>query len=89
MDTYDIALQEEDLYEPFEYLANRALELARQDLVGATKSSSQQNAAVATSQANVIPDLLNLRAVPTHDRPILGCAGDRKRDFYHSSYLYP
>ena len=29
LDTYGISLQEENLYEPFEYLANRALELAR------------------------------------------------------------
>ena len=86
MDTYGIALQEEDLYEPFEYLANRALELTRQDLVGASKSRSQH--AVSMSQTNVIPDLLNLRAVPTHDCPILGCAGDRKQVFYHSSYIY-
>ena len=72
MGTYGKALREDALYEPFEHLANRAFEFARQDLVNALKSGSK-------TEANMTPDLLNLRAVPTYNRPILGCAGERKQ----------
>ena len=67
-ETYTKALRQEYLYAPFEYLANRAFEVARQDLVNALKT-----------EGNVPPVLLNLRAVPTYNRPILGCAGERKQ----------
>ena len=72
METYSKALRENYLYAPFEYLANRTFELARQDLLHALKAGSK-------TEANVTPALLHLRAVPTYNRPILGCAGDRKQ----------
>ena len=69
---YGKTFREDSLYGPFEDLANRAFELARQDLVNALKSSLK-------TEANMTPDLLNLRAVPAYNnRPILGCAGERK-----------
>jgi hypothetical protein len=71
IEAYRDADREDDLYGPFQYLANRALELARQDLVNQSASSS--------AVSNQTPDLLNLAAVPTYNRPILGCVGDRKQ----------
>jgi hypothetical protein len=63
------ALCEDDLYDPFQYLANRAFEFARQDDV--LKQSLGNG-------VNVTPDLLlNLLSVLTYNRPILGCADKR------------
>jgi hypothetical protein len=71
IEAYRNALCEDDLYDPFQYLANRAFELARQDDV--SKQTSQCNG------VNVTPNLLlNLLLVPTYNRPILGCADKRR-----------
>jgi hypothetical protein len=79
MNAYRDAPSEHGLYDPFEYLANRAFELARRDLVEALKPRSRQNNAVSNTEANVMLDALpNLVAAPTYSRPILGSAGDRK-----------
>ena len=70
---------EEKIYAPFETLANRALQCAQQAFVDASGSSPQDNLTVLSAEANMTPDLpLNLLAVPTHSRPIHGCADKRK-----------
>jgi hypothetical protein len=68
---------EECLYDPFGYLANRAFRVARQDLL-ASKLSSSHNGTVSSAEVGLEDTLLNLVAVPAHNRPVLGCAGDRK-----------
>jgi hypothetical protein len=79
MNAYRDASSEADLYDPFEYLSNRAFEVARQDLVEASMSRSRQNDVVSSTEANLMLDALpNLVAAPTYSRPILGSAGDRK-----------
>ena len=73
---YRDALCEEDLYNPFEFLANHALKAARQDALRAVWGHSGP---IPRTWTGVTPDSLpNLLAVPTHDCPILGCADKRK-----------
>ena len=73
--------REEKIYAPFEKIVNRALQFARETFVDADASGSspQHNLSLSTAEANVKPDSpLNLLAVPTHSRPIHGCADKRK-----------
>jgi hypothetical protein len=67
---YRDALNERQLYDPFQYLAGRAFETAR-DAMGAAGPLADTSAASET--------LPNLLAVPTHNNPLLGCAGERKQ----------
>ena len=70
---------EKNLYAPFEKLANHALQYARQTFPDDSELSQQHNLTVSTAEVNTTPDLPpNLLAVPTHSRPIHGCADKRK-----------
>ena len=68
---YRDASSERQLYMPFKYLANRAFKAARHAL-GAVGPDARRD-----READ-LADLPNLLAVPAHDRPLLGCAGERK-----------
>ena len=68
---YRDASSERQLYPPFKCLANRAFKAARHALVAAGPGARHNGGAD-------FADLPNLLAVPTHDRPLLGCAGERK-----------
>ena len=67
---YKDALNERQLYDPIEYLAGCAFDAAR-NAMGAAGPLEDTGAASET--------LPNLLAVPTYDRPLLGCAGERKQ----------
>jgi len=68
---YREASSERQLYTPFKYLANRAFKAARHALGAAGPGAWDDG-------GEDLEDLPNLLAVPTHDRPLLGCAGERK-----------
>ena len=67
---YRDALNERQLYDPFKYLAGRAFKAAR-NAMGSAGPLADTGAASET--------LPNLMAVPTYNRPLLGCAGERKQ----------
>jgi len=67
---YRDALNERQLYDPFKCLAGRAFKAAR-TAMGAAGPLADTGAASGT--------LPNLLAVPTYNRPLLGCAGERKQ----------
>jgi hypothetical protein len=71
IEAYRQAVTENDLYKPFEYLANRAFEAARDELMNAQKLGLQG----VDSSTQPVP---NFVAVPTFNRPISGCADKRK-----------
>lgn len=76
--TYRRGSHEKPLYDPFEYIANRAFEAARQHIADASRSPDS-DVANSSTDAHVMPDIsLNLMAVPTYDHAVLGCAADRK-----------
>ena len=73
IEVYRQGSREDELYDPFEELANRVFQFARRALIDASKSRSRR------SRASTAKDLpLNLVAVPTYSRPIHGCADKRK-----------
>ena len=72
---------EEKIYSPFERIVNRAFQFARESFVDVDVSgpSPPHNLSLSTAETKFKPDLsLNLLAVPTHSRPIHGCADKRK-----------
>lgn len=76
IEAYCNALCEDDLYDPFEFLSNRAFKIGRQNLVDAGK---QHDDGFPTTEADVALDSSpNIVAVPAHSRPMIGCAADRK-----------
>ena len=68
---YRDASSERQLYTPFRYLANRAFATTRHALEAAGPGVRHDGEAD-------LADLPNLLAVPAHDRPLLGCASERK-----------
>ena len=68
---YRDASSERQLYTPFKHLANSAFKTARHALGAADPGAWHDGEAD-------LADLPNLLAVPAHDRPLLGCAGERK-----------
>ena len=79
IEAYCDASTEDELYSPFEILANRVFRRARQHVVDAPKPSSHHIGGVPAPEASMSPKpLLNLVAAPAHDRPVMGCAGDRQ-----------
>ena len=82
IEAYRQGSREDELYDPFEKLANRVFQFARRALIGASKLRSR------CSRASTAKDLpLNLVAVPTYSRPIHGCADKRKSDGLASHFI--
>jgi len=74
---YKDALNERQLYDPIEYLADHAFKAAR-NAMGPTGPLADTHDASDT--------LPNLLAIPTYNRPLLGCAGERKQVHISVSY---
>jgi hypothetical protein len=75
IEKYYNAEDEPELYDPFEYLANLAFKVARDDLMTVERLGLRDEYLGTGSSTESLPHLV---AVPTYNRPVLGCADKRK-----------